>query len=629
MKNIFTLLLLFVAIGSTSAQNRYFGEIFTTVSTDSDVTYANNISVLTGTPVAENLLMDIYSPDGDTETARPVVIVVHDGSFLPLSVNGRCVGSKEDNQVVELCTRLAKYGYVAAAIDYRLGWNPIGNQDERSSTYINALYRANQDVHTAVRFFRNSADNGNPYAIDESKISVIGEGAGASIALWNGALDEIAELQLTKFFNFSTNTFMVDQSLSGNIEGTDATVLNTPSYATYSSDVNFIGALGGAVGDSTWVEAGEAPVATMHSPTNPYYPVSFGAEIVPTTGDFVTNVSGSRDIQRKANALGNNDIYLDENLNDDITLVANARNEGKRGYFPFIGLPTTIGPWQWWETSCANNTNSTATNANMSEANGLTYMDTVMNFMAPRMAFANGFSNSPEIPADNECGGATDIQSLFGGALNVAQASSLQDNTIYTSENDPSTGNECHFQTDPFQNTVWYTFVGDGNTYRIRTIECTATSYITSGDAQASVYSGADCNNLTNVACNDDEDGNNSLFNVQLDLTTEDGVTYFMLVDGYSGITGEFCLEVTQVDPSGILDANYKSVSIYPNPTEGIVNWNGINAQTAEVMDNTGRVVLNVAQPNGTVDISSLTEGIYILRLENEEGVYTSRIVKQ
>lgn len=72
-----------------------------------------------------------------------------------------------------------------------------------------------------------------------------------------------------------------------------------------------------------------------------------------------------------------------------------------------------------------------------------------------------------------------------------------------------------------------------------------------------------------------------------------------------------------------------KLIEVYPNPTESLVKWNGITAQTVEVMDNTGRVVLNVAQPNGTVDISSLTKGVYILRLENEEGIYTSRVLKQ
>lgn len=72
-----------------------------------------------------------------------------------------------------------------------------------------------------------------------------------------------------------------------------------------------------------------------------------------------------------------------------------------------------------------------------------------------------------------------------------------------------------------------------------------------------------------------------------------------------------------------------QTISTYPNPTEGIITWNTVNAQTAEVFDNTGRSVLAAAQPNGSIDISELTEGIYILKLFAEEGTYTSRIAKQ
>lgn len=229
--------------------------------------------------------------------------------------------------------------------------------------------------------------------------------------------------------------------------------------------------------------------------------------------------------------------------------------------------------------------------------------------------------------SDDDCAGANDINSLFGGAVNVAQTSSLQDNTGYTTVGDPTTGFDCHFNGDPLESTIWYTFTGDGNTYRIRSVECNATTYLS--DAQVAIYSGADCNNLTAVACNDDEDGATGVLNVQVDIETTQGTEYYMLIDGYDGNAGEFCLEVTQIDPSGILDVAYTAIALYPNPTEGMVSWNGISAQTVELYDNAGRVAFTATQPNGSVDISSLTEGIYIMMLHTEEGVYTSRVVKQ
>lgn len=79
----------------------------------------------------------------------------------------------------------------------------------------------------------------------------------------------------------------------------------------------------------------------------------------------------------------------------------------------------------------------------------------------------------------------------------------------------------------------------------------------------------------------------------------------------------------------GVMEVVYQEVDIYPNPTNGVVRWNGIAAHTAKVFDYTGRSLISVEQPNGLVNISQLPLGIYVLKLFTEEGVYTSRTVKQ
>ena len=152
------------------------------------------------------------------------------------------------------------------------------------------------------------------------------------------------------------------------------------------------------------------------------------------------------------------------------------------------------------------------------------------------------------LPADNECSGANDIHSLFGQAVNEPQVSSLYDNTGYTTTNDPTSGWEDCFVDASLQHTIWYTFMGDGSTYRIRTVQCDATNYITSGDTQAEIYSGSDCNSLTPVACNDDEDEPNQVFNFSIELQTDVDSTYFLMIDGWNGVEGEFCIEVTRLE---------------------------------------------------------------------------------
>jgi hypothetical protein len=148
------------------------------------------------------------------------------------------------------------------------------------------------------------------------------------------------------------------------------------------------------------------------------------------------------------------------------------------------------------------------------------------------------------VPGDN-CDEAIDLSALFGGAVDAPQTSGLYDNSDFTTDaSDPAVVAGCFFNDDPFNNTGWFSFTGDGNTYRVRSIQCTGPN--ANLDLQVAVYSGT-CGNLTDVACNEDEDGANNIFNFNVEFDTEDGVEYLILVDGYQGEAGEFCIEVTNV----------------------------------------------------------------------------------
>ena len=136
---------------------RYIEEIFDEVSVTTDVVYGTNISILPALfnqpPAPEDLLMDVYEPVGDSETNRPVFMFFHSGNFLPQFVNQGTQGTRQDSVVVEMCERYARKGYVAIAMDHRLGWNPgAASQQERTTQLIQAAYRGVQDSRTAVRF---------------------------------------------------------------------------------------------------------------------------------------------------------------------------------------------------------------------------------------------------------------------------------------------------------------------------------------------------------------------------------------------------------------------------------------------------------------------------------------------
>ena len=125
-----------------------------------------------GMPALQPIFCDIYEPTGDNLTNRPVVILAHTGSFLPQVINGQPTGNKTDSSIVQQCMRWARKGYVAVAMNNRLGWNPLSaNVDERTKTLLQAAYRGIQDAKAMVRFLRKTEDlDGNPYGIDPNKI---------------------------------------------------------------------------------------------------------------------------------------------------------------------------------------------------------------------------------------------------------------------------------------------------------------------------------------------------------------------------------------------------------------------------------------------------------------------------
>lgn len=97
-----------------------------------------------------------------------------------------------------------------------------------------------------------------------------------------------------------------------------------------------------------------------------------------------------------------------------------------------------------------------------------------------------------------------------------------------------------------------------------------------------------------------------------------------------NGCTAEATQDIfVQRFPSSIYEAEGDNIRIYPNPTKGLVSWNGVQAQTAEVYNNTGRMVLNAVQPVGVIDITSLPKGMYILMIHSAEGVHTSKVMKE
>ena len=118
-----------------------------------------------------NLFLDVYTPPNLSTTQKiPLIIYVHGGGFLD--------GSKEDKKAMMI--DFASSGFVAASINYRLGWTQADSCNGDTTEAKEAIYRAVQDARSAIRFLVANAEN---YHIDTSKIFLSGESAGAITVL--------------------------------------------------------------------------------------------------------------------------------------------------------------------------------------------------------------------------------------------------------------------------------------------------------------------------------------------------------------------------------------------------------------------------------------------------------------
>jgi hypothetical protein len=205
--------------------------------------------------------------------ARPLIVWAHGGSFL--------TGSKADIDVVSLCQHFAKRGYVCASIDYRVGMGfPL---DSIAAT--RAVYRAVQDMKAAIRFFRKDAANANVYAIDPNLIYAGGSSAGAFTALHLAYLNEYSELPAA-----------IDTSLLGDMEGNSG----NPGY---SSTVNAVVNLCGALGKASWIKPGDIPFVSMHGTNDNTVP--YATAVIYLAGVFpIMLIDGSYSVARYADSIG-------------------------------------------------------------------------------------------------------------------------------------------------------------------------------------------------------------------------------------------------------------------------------------------------------------------------------------
>lgn len=145
-------------------------------------TYGQAPDLTSGSPVT--LQLDVYRPNGDSATSRPLLVWIHGGGF----------SGGNRGQMASEAIAYARLGYVTASISYRLDpGNHCGEVQaglysgdtlvaERDRC-LRAILAARDDAATAIGWLRAHAAT---YGIDPTRVAVGGSSAGAVTAIHVG-----------------------------------------------------------------------------------------------------------------------------------------------------------------------------------------------------------------------------------------------------------------------------------------------------------------------------------------------------------------------------------------------------------------------------------------------------------
>ena len=210
-----------------------------------------------GIPQPVPLEMAIYKPAGDASAERPLLLMMHGGSFF--------IGNKQEPGQVGWCQYFASLGYVAVSIDYRLGFHALKKE------FREAELRAVEDADAALEYLLSRED----LHIDRTRVFAAGTSAGAMTAL----------------------------SLAFRLYG-DRPMKEVKPRLSSDFRIRAIANLWGAVQDLSVLENARTPILSFQSTTDPVMPYDFGYPLGLAGKLLLEPMYGTHAIHEKALELG-------------------------------------------------------------------------------------------------------------------------------------------------------------------------------------------------------------------------------------------------------------------------------------------------------------------------------------
>ena len=112
------------------------------------------------------------------------------------------------------------------------------------------------------------------------------------------------------------------------------------------------------------------------------------------------------------------------------------------------------------------------------------------------------------------------------------------------------------------------------------------------------------------------------------DLSAYDNQEVYVAINCVSSDAFIFMVDDISINTAttGINTISENNVSIYPNPTTGVLNIAGVdNFNQIQVLDINGKIVNTIEDYTKTIDVSNLTKGNYIIKIVTDNSVITKR----
>lgn len=111
------------------------------------------------------------------------------------------------------------------------------------------------------------------------------------------------------------------------------------------------------------------------------------------------------------------------------------------------------------------------------------------------------------------------------------------------------------------------------------------------------------------------------------------GTIYFAVSPYFSGMTGTYLLEIAiSGDGDTGVDEDYAmNLKLYPNPVKDVLYLECDNIQQYDIYSLDGKLVKSAQtlETEAVINVGDLSSGIYMIRITNDKGVVTKRIIKE